>query len=390
MVTFLSETLDRLTVLVIPKNGTVVCQASRHIAIFVVLLSCATKTSTISLHHGGWVHRHDRQDYDLSSCWLMKPRYNCMGDKRRPLASEWWHVPDTSVHNITWRDLLVKRDGRTSDLAEQKGLRGAIRACVRYLRKRIPQQTPKNTEIETRVTVTNMLLAGDSQLRQIFQAMACRWRDFITGGSLIVGPLNRTNPFERHDDKRILFKKSDTVLKPLEQIRRPAYTKKTFNPPCHHDIRSSSYYKGGKFPFKQEQVEPICKDDVAMIEYLNTLRVYYVFRSYAFEGGLETVLQDHLKINPENVDVVVHNDLQNLNINWARKNQRSDMPHFLDFSDVREELKLQMARDATTKYGATNAILKDDFHPCLPGIPDDEIDILFTALLTNSSILKDR
>ena len=39
-----------------------------------------------------------------------------------------------------------------------------------------------------------------------------------------------------------------------------------------------------------------------------------------------------------------------------------------------------MKRDVGHAYGATNAVLRDDNHPCLPGIPDDEVDILFSAL----------
>ena len=39
-----------------------------------------------------------------------------------------------------------------------------------------------------------------------------------------------------------------------------------------------------------------------------------------------------------------------------------------------------MKRDVGHAYGATNAVLRDDNHPCLPGIPDDEVDLLFSAL----------
>lgn len=342
----------------------------------------------ISLRHGGWFHRHDRDDYNLSSCWLMKPRYNCMGDVRRPLPSEWWHVPDTSEPDNTWRKLLVAHNTAADDIAERSGLRGAIRACERYC------QCQQNDGHVTKANVPgpgkrmiNLLLAGDSHLRQAYEAMACRWRDFVTGGSLITGPLDRPAMSNRVLGKRWQPKRtlnrSDTILTPIEKIKRPSYTQNPMNPPCHYNLESASYYKGGRFPPMQEPAEEICMDDLATIEFLNTLRITYVFRSYAYEGDLEAIFREYLDIDPQHIDIVVHNADQNLDIKWSSTEKK---PHFLDFSKVHGVLEYQMTRDASSKYGATNAKYQDDLHSCLPGIPDDEVDILFVALLTESAI----
>ena len=43
-----------------------------------------------------------------------------------------------------------------------------------------------------------------------------------------------------------------------------------------------------------------------------------------------------------------------------------------------------MRRDIGHLYGATNGVKINDGHPCMPGIPDDEVDILFSTLLTKS------
>ena len=53
---------------------------------------------------------------------------------------------------------------------------------------------------------------------------------------------------------------------------------------------------------------------------------------------------------------------------------------WVDFDMVRATLKAELTRDAGTAYGATNRVFTDDTHPCLPGLPDDEADLLFAAL----------
>lgn len=53
---------------------------------------------------------------------------------------------------------------------------------------------------------------------------------------------------------------------------------------------------------------------------------------------------------------------------------------FVDFGRVRATLQKHMLRDAGRLYGATNARYVDDGHPCLPGLPDDEVDYLFAVL----------
>ena len=72
----------------------------------------------------------------------------------------------------------------------------------------------------------------------------------------------------------------------------------------------------------------------------------------------------------------------------ARAAAGRDAPLALDFDPVRETLKAQllvaMRRRAppgeAVSVGSFNARLHDDPHPCMPGIPDDEVDLMFAAL----------
>ena len=43
-----------------------------------------------------------------------------------------------------------------------------------------------------------------------------------------------------------------------------------------------------------------------------------------------------------------------------------------------------MTRDLGRLFGATNGKFTDNGHPCLPGLPDDEVDVLFATLATVS------
>ena len=47
---------------------------------------------------------------------------------------------------------------------------------------------------------------------------------------------------------------------------------------------------------------------------------------------------------------------------------------------ILDGLGIKLLRDAGSQYGATNARTTDDDHACLPGLPDDEVDVLFAAV----------
>ena len=98
--------------------------------------------------------------YDWS-CWLMHARYNCQGDRRG--AELWRHVVDVNASTQrTWRDVVDGYGGHVA-VAEELAARCGTRDRPRPV---------------------NVVLVGHSFLRQVFEALACRWRHRITAGLL--------------------------------------------------------------------------------------------------------------------------------------------------------------------------------------------------------------
>ncbi|KAH8072903.1 hypothetical protein JL720_10990 [Aureococcus anophagefferens] len=248
---------------------------------------------------------------------------------------------------------------------------------------------------------------GNSYLRQVFEAMACRWDATITAGLLQVrGP-------EMHIEDIAAQKRTSVADRgfrslPFGDVARPS---------CHGND-AERYYALGVAPSVAG-----CNDNLAMVEFAKDLRAYFVFRPWSYEEDAIDVLRA-LDLKARDVDVLVCNEYCGLvappkrafglTTEEAVLGERRDAcsgprsaagPATRDrrsststacaarrlstkrnagedrrASQVRATLKAQMKRDVGHAYGATNAVLRDDNHPCLPGIPDDEVDILFSAL----------
>ena len=373
---------------------TAMCRANLLAQLLVLFVAVpAYAGDGADLCQGGWVRRWDRGDYNASTCFIMKARYNCKEDTRSPGAAAWWHVPDKERQpNTTWRDLLQAYGGGNA-------FEGAVRATDQY------------REHGSHARPLNILIVGTSFMRQVFEAATCRWRARITGGRLRTdGP--HMGMAELRDNGNIT--KNQTSLTHLSAAT-------TMMPPCHgqdfrrHKKPVSVFYRGG-LPasqlvplnatdrrFCQSHTSapsgfqfcgfPVCNDNLATIEFSRRLRLHYIFRPYAYADGLDQVL-DHLGIQAEHVDVLACNDhCAKVKKNWAGTLgglYRSREEHtgqnagkgafFLDFGKVRATMQVQMERDLGHLYGATNAQYKDDGHACMPGLPDDEVDILFSAI----------
>ena len=89
----------------------------------------------------------------------------------------------------------------------------------------------------------------------------------------------------------------------------------------------------------------------------------------------------------EEMDALVCNTCDKLSKGDKKKFFQSESvdrkKQLIDFGPVRTNLGAQLERDAGDSYGVTNAKFQDNsLHNCMPGLPDDEVDILFTAIGT--------
>lgn len=311
---------------------------------------------SLALGDGGWEHRHDRGYYDWSSGWLMRARYNCQGDQREPPAASWVHLRNRTS-NTTWDDLIQRRGGHMEIAA------GAMRRTTTC---RMGSNEPM---------LTNVLMLGDSMLRQVFEALASRFRAHITGGAL-----NAASPTILRLTQKYEVDLTDFgfLRLPMDGLRHPGG--------CH-GFNISAYYRHGP---PADSLD-ICEDNLAWIEFNKTLRVTFVFRPSAFSEDLETVLSGSTGISLHDVDVLVCNDRcgglgTKIRDRFLHYNPSPYTPqgHYIDFGPVRSILQAQLLRDSGSRYGATNGKRKDDSHACMPGLPDDEVDILFAAITTRS------
>mmetsp|Transcript_26475 Transcript_26475/g.67248 ORF Transcript_26475/g.67248 Transcript_26475/m.67248 type:complete len:327 (+) Transcript_26475:238-1218(+) len=311
----------------------------------------ALRCGSLPISLGGWQLRHDRKHYDWSSGWLMRARYNCQEDSRQPPAAAWVHLPYRNS-NKTWNDIVQEHGGHLK-VAERAVPNSPF--CNRTMRKGI-----------------HVLILGDSYLRQVFEAFANRFRKHVTAGAVNTASppiLSMTRP------KRV----SVANFSFLRWPSRP-----TVLPGCH-GFNISAFYKASS-PFSLQR----CEDNLAWLEFNDSLRLYFVFRPYAFSEDLRVVLQRLADVKLEDMDFLVCNDRCGGLGDRIRRSFLASCPtrradrYAIAFDPVRAIIRSQLHTTARSSYGATNGMRTNDAHACMPGIPDDEVDILFAAIARGS------
>jgi hypothetical protein len=132
------------------------------------------------------------------------------------------------------------------------------------------------------------------------------------------------------------------------------------------------------------------EDNVAVVEFGRKIRFYYVFRPQIYED-LPGLLKEKLDLDPKDIDVLLFNDGQDETFK-----ENSDLLDILSASGAWqrrlvwpywsfEEMQL---RDIGRWFGADNPWItsKPDGHACMPGPPDDEVNLLMYLLYSNSVI----
>lgn len=138
-----------------------------------------------------------------------------------------------------------------------------------------------------------------------------------------------------------------------------------------------------------------------MVEVDARARFYYAFRPKFAVGQLPALLE-HVGLALDDVDVVVCNACAGDGLEdpatLARLNRASPEPCaerppgrrgalVVDFAAVRGTLQDQHVRDVGPAiYRVRNGRYHNDGHACMPGIPDDEVDLLLALLATSQRV----
>lgn len=280
--------------------------------------------------------------YDHESCFVMKSRYNCA------------HANTSAESVLDWKFFLRTPAGRLCEPESMVEKSGGISNLAKHIRT----WSHRNGT----VSHTNIFLSGDSFVRQVWESIVCRFRDRIKGGFVSVGGSEVTN--EAWDSSA--FTADDMgELVPLFSMRGG----------CHSRNHEHFYEPGVPMP---TVAHANCSDDIAMVELDEGLRIYYTFRFSAFDTDLPKVLQ-RMQLNPADLDVIVSNLSPS---KYEKLSSLAPGVPVLRIGGLLPFLHKVMLRDTHRWFGADNVgmIQSPDTHPCMPGVPDDEVNILLFAL----------
>jgi hypothetical protein len=149
---------------------------------------------------------------------------------------------------------------------------------------------------------------------------------------------------------------------------------------------SGFYHEGVMNP--PEEFVPWCSDDIAMVEFNHHVWVHYLFRPALFTpDALDHIYRELFELTNTSVRIFWNMALH----------KRSDVtpPHIVMESTYighwKDQLKKLQSRDLGRYYGADNPWIHHppDGHACLPGLPDDEVNLLLYVLWTGYRVEAD-
>ncbi|KAL7515905.1 hypothetical protein ACHAWX_000975 [Stephanocyclus meneghinianus] len=307
-----------------------------------------------------------------ATCPFMKLRYNCDGTANGREVQNWNFVLEHNEQSVCDLRRLVHHI---------KGPGGVAKLILSNSSKLTPQT---NKEVDN--PVINIFIHGNSYLRQVFESLACQWHSQITDNLLVhhgkspTDKQNRTHKFTQDEIPKVF--QYQKLIPNLLQSKNKTGKYSDNNAQCLSltDPRSK-HFLGALQPSNILIDIKHCGDDIGMIEFDNSIRFYYIFRPLVYQNIQH--VYDVLGLEPENVHRIIYNDarestLSHLNENFSPEIVRSS----INFGILHSWKKLQN-RDIGRWLGADNVgmVKKPDIHACMPGVPDDEANLLLFLLM---------
>lgn len=305
--------------------------------------------------------------YNHDSCFVMKARYNCA------------HPPNYTEPEAFNYELVLNLGYANHTIpCRVRSLVDALGGPVAL------SQRPNNPT--TAASHTRIAFHGSSYVRQMWEAMTCGFRHDIT--ELMVkrpGPDTSLAAMERRNNLPIAFSEIGKPIRNTQWIQQGR---------CHGVNRDELplYYHKDVTNTPNKTIDG-CNDSIAMVQFQNSVEVYYVFRPNDFSpNALDQIYADYFQItrNFTTSDTIIDALVWNVGL----EKPENILP--VGVGTKREiavdpwlpTLMAMQRRDLGVYFGADNPWITHppDGHPCMPGIPDDEVNLILYMLYTGYTI----
>lgn len=309
-----------------------------------------------------------RYDY---MCPFMKTRYNCATNKDEAAFKY-------GEHATHWKLSLIPREHQEAcNLWELVASLGGPTGVANTLLSQ-HEQYPTSK-------IINVFIGGNSYLRQIFEALVCGFRDDVTDHFVQRGAKYGVSLAE-------LKKRGHRGVNITEigSFQHPPNNSSGF---CDYSTEEHFYEDGLQLPVKchYKNLESF-DDNLGMVEFGGALRFYYMFRPFTY-GNVSEVFESKFHLNLEEIDILLFND-------HTENVFQKKYPEMVDVFEKKgiwqskiiwpyKILRKMQERDTSKWFGANNPAIHHppDDHACMPGVPDDEANLLLFLMLSGSVIV---
>ena len=328
---------------------------------------CISSTGIIDLvKMGNYVPKIKKvkSRYDHSTCFVMKHRYNCAHPPNytEPVASDYELVLNlqttTNNNNKVCRigDLVDALDGPKNllKLPAAAATKTKTKTSTHNKHKHKSTTASRHTsEGATTPSPLQIVISGDSYLRQIFEALVCSFSNQITRIRLTKGGPSMSMKAMRERNK-VPFR-VDEVGIPIDDL----YSIKTER--CQSG-ESKGYYRKG-VPNVPNTSIPSCNDNLGMVEFGHKVQFYYVFRPSVYsDDALDHIYSNFLELKDTTVRMFYNNALH---VKSDITPTHVTMESSISIHDWKNNMKDLQIQDLGYFYGADNPWITNppDGHP---------------------------
>lgn len=238
-----------------------------------------------------------------------------------------------------------------------------------------------------------VLMMGNSYLRQAFEALSCGWSPDITDYRATINATacwSMACMKEMEKQGKLTFDMDEVgnVTSLLTEAKKSCVADESSSCKPKNSKIEAFYRKGVRLP--NNFFSSKTNDNLAMVEFGNSIQFYYMFRPY-LHSNLTAVLEKGFGLDPADVNTILFNDGQDEEI--ARHTdlirifkstgvwQRRSIWPYSSFQNIQ-------TRDIGRWFGADNPWITHvpDGHACMPGPPDDEVNLLLFLIFSKAQI----